>query len=103
MNSHFQAYVKRFLWILQNSDVVQFRPILDMTSRFAAIEIQQLRISFKFVWRTENGIKDQILNLSWSLDVILLALLEFRGISAHIHSLGFKPQFRGQNDDRLQK
>ena len=95
-HSHFPAHVKRFIWILQSSDLVQFRPILDTIWRFTVLEIEQLRICFKFEWRTENGIKDQTLNLSWCLEVTLHALFEFRSISPHIHSVCFKPHFKAR-------
>jgi len=45
--------------------MVEFHPILGVTSRSAVLETKQIPSSFKFVWRAQNGIKDQILNLSW--------------------------------------
>ena len=43
------------MWILQSSDMVEFRPILGVTSRSTVLETKQTPSSFKFVWRTQNG------------------------------------------------
>ena len=65
------------MWILQNSDMIEFRPILGVASRSIVFEFKKLRNSFKFSWHTENGTKDQILHLSGHLEVILHAHLSF--------------------------
>jgi len=82
--------------------MVEFRPTLGVTSGSAVLETKQIPSSFKFVWRTHNGIKDQILNLSWQFDVNLHGLFEFRSNAAHIYFSRFRPQFQDQNDSRRQ-
>ena len=99
-HSHFQGHVKRFMWILQNSDMVEVRPILGVTSRSTVLETKRIPSSFKLVWRAQNGIKDQILNLSWQFDINLHGLFEFRSNAAHIYFSCFRPKFQDQNDSK---